>query len=156
MSKRWFLVIPSVALLALTVAVVAAGSTGQDKGVQFTDVKKQTEEFIGYNTSIKLTPEQEAVKKEALTAIPAPCCSDNSAYTCCCPCNMARAIWGLSNYLIAEQGYGAAEVREKVSEWVRFINPSGFSGDVCYSAGGCARPFAKNGCGGMQAGHVAW
>ena len=41
---------------------------------------------------IELTPEQELIKKKALSKIPAPCCSDNSAYTCCCPCNMAPLL----------------------------------------------------------------
>ena len=58
-----------------------------------------------------MTPEQEAIKKTALTKIPAPCCSDNTAYTCCCPCNMAKTWWGLANHLIANEGYGAEQVQ---------------------------------------------
>ncbi|RMH19471.1 MAG: hypothetical protein D6696_10490 [Acidobacteria bacterium] len=139
-------------VLAGLAAVVWAESTAEHDELVFTDVRAQTAEFIGYESSIELTAEQEAIKKEALTAIPAPCCSDNTAYTCCCPCNMSRSVWGLSNYLIAERGYGVEELRAKVEEWIDFINPQGFSGDVCYT-GGCNRPFAKNGCGGMSPSH---
>ena len=106
-------------------------------------------EFIGYNSSIELTPDQEKVKKEALDAVPAPCCNDNTANTCCCPCNLAKTIWGLSHYLIARQGCDVEQVKETVRRWIVFINPHGFSGDVCYT-GGCGRAFSRNGCGGMS------
>lgn len=33
--------------------------------------------------------------------------------------------------------------------WIRCVNPKGFSGDACFT-GGCTRPFAQNGCGGMN------
>lgn len=128
----------------------AATADEQALPVELTDAHAQAEEFIGYYESIELTDEQEAVKREALSAIPAPCCSDNSAYTCCCPCNMAKSNWGLAAWLITEHGYDATQVRESVQEWIGFINPDGFSGDVCYSPGGCARGFAENGCGGMR------
>jgi hypothetical protein len=126
------------------------GSVAMASPVEFTDVRAHTTEFIGYNSSIELTPEQEAIKKKALTKIPAPCCSDNTAYTCCCPCNMAKTWWGLANHLIADEGYGAEEVQAAVEGWIAFINPDGFSGDVCYTAGGCSRAFRENGCGGMN------
>jgi len=132
------------------VAVIAYGlwvSTAE-AGLEFTDVRSQAREFIGYYQSIQLTPEQEAVKKEALSALPAPCCSDNSAYTCCCPCNMAKTVWGLSHHLIADKGYDATQVKKAVEDWFAFINPDGFSGDVCYT-GRCNLPWAQGGCGGM-------
>lgn len=137
---------------ALVLPSLAAEGSGD---LEFTDVKAQSAQFIQYYREIQLTPEQEAVKKEALTALPAPCCSDNTAYTCCCPCNMSLTIWGLSHYLITEKGYGADALKAKVKEWISFINPEGFSGDVCYT-GGCNRPFKENGCGGMRPGHVTW
>jgi hypothetical protein len=68
---------------------------------------------------------------------------------------MAKTIWGLSSYLIAEQGYSADQVSEAVAEWIQFINPGGFSGDACFT-GGCIRPFNKNGCGGMEESRVVW
>lgn len=135
--------------LVLGLALVRAGAEPSAKQVEFTDVAKQTREFIGYYHSLALTPEQEAIKKQALSGIAAPCCSDNTAYTCCCPCNMAKSNWGLSHYLIAELGYDAEQVRTTVSNWIRFINPEGFSGRACYS-GGCMRAFEHDGCGGMD------
>ena len=139
----------------IVAAAVVLPSLAEDGELKFTDVKAQSSQFIQYYRTIELTPEQEAVKKEALTALPAPCCSDNTAYTCCCPCNMSLTIWGLSHYLISEKGYGAEALREKVKDWVAFINPDGFSGDVCYT-GGCGRAFKDNGCGGMRPGHVTY
>lgn len=142
------IVLLTVLVAALAGGLLTAAATGT--GVELTDVETQTRQFIGYYHSIQLTPEQEAIKKEALSALPAPCCSDNNAYTCCCPCNMSKSTWGLSAYLITEQGADAVEVRKAAQEWIAFINPNGFSGDVCYSRGGCMRAFKDNGCGGMS------
>lgn len=145
---------PRAGLTALAVAVVsisavlAFAATGGE--IAFTDVRAQTRQFIDYYNASTLTPEQEAIKREALSALPAPCCSDNSAYTCCCPCNMAKSAWGLAAYLIVEERADADAVRDKVSEWFEFINPDGFSGDVCYTSGGCMKAFRDNGCGGMS------
>lgn len=124
-------------------------------GVEFTDAKAQSAEFIGYYHSIQLDDAQEAIKRAALEPLPAPCCSDNSAYTCCCPCNLSKTIWGLSALLITEHGADADAVRSKVEEWIAFVNPDGYTGNVCTTAGGCPRPFAENGCGGMH-GAVNW
>lgn len=138
----------ALAVVLLSYGLYAGTALSAEGGVEFTDVRSQAREFIGYYHSIELTPEQEAVKEQALTQLPAPCCSDNSAYTCCCPCNMAKSVWGLSNYLIAEKGYDAEQVEKAAQEWFAFINPEGFSGDVCYR-GGCNRSWAEGGCGGM-------
>jgi hypothetical protein len=140
------------ALFTLEYAGTAGASTGTVEtvaGLTFHDVAAQTKEFIGYDGSIHLTPEQEAIRVEALSALPAPCSSDNSAATCCCPCNMAKSVWGLSKYLITEKGADAAQVRQAAQDWFRFINPAGFSGDACYT-GGCNRAFKANGCAGMD------
>jgi hypothetical protein len=151
MRQRTVLVC-SVLLLVAFVAGAGAGlATRAADDLVFGDPKEQTRQFIEYERTIRLTPEQEAVKKEALSQIPAPCCSDNSAYTCCCPCNMAKAIWGMAAYLITEKDADAATVRKKTEEWVRLINPDGFPGDTCYTAGGCGKAFAHDGCGGMSA-----
>jgi hypothetical protein len=143
-------------LLALLGLVFLAGWSAADKlaagpadDLRFTDVQAQTAEFLGYYKTIQLTPAQEAVKKEPLSAIPAPCCSNNAALTCCCPCNLAKSWWGLTHYLIAKKGYDATQVRAKVGEWIYFVNPSSFPGDTC-PTGGCGRPFNKSGCGGMS------
>ena len=108
-----------------------------------------TEQLLAFNDSIRLTAEQEAVRREALEALPAPCCARFSAATCCCECNMARATWGLAKHLIADEGYDAEQVRKAVAAWHAEINPDGFSGEACFN-GGCGRAFANDGCGGMD------
>ena len=49
----------------------------------FRDANAQAKEFIGCYHSIRLTSEQEAIKKAALEPMPAVCCRNSSAYTCC-------------------------------------------------------------------------
>ncbi len=154
-TTRRFLILSAATLVLAAGFAAFATLQAADDDLVFHDVKAQTAEFMGYYKSIQLTPEQEAVKKEALTALPAPCCSDNTAYTCCCPCNMSMTIWGLSNYLVAEKGIDAEALKAKVQEWIAFINPKGFSGEVCYK-GQCGRSFANGGCGGMNPDHVVW
>lgn len=118
--------------------------------VVFRDAETQTRQFMEWERTIRLSPEQQQIKKDALSSIPAPCCSDKSAYTCCCPCNMSRGIWGLANHMIAKRNADAAAVRAKTKEWIAFINPNGYDGKACYT-GRCARPFRQDGCGGMKA-----
>jgi hypothetical protein len=117
--------------------------------IKFYDAHSQAKEFIVYYNSIALTPEQEQIKSEALSTIPAPCCSNNSISNCCCPCNLAKSTWGLSNFLIAKHNYSAKQVKEAVSEWIQFINEDGYSGNACYKRG-CNLPFSEDGCGGMD------
>ncbi len=143
---RGFAAMLAVALMTLS----GAAGANPDEATHSQEVENRTRLYIEYYDTIELTAEQEAVKEEALTAIPAPCCSNNTAYTCCCPCNMAKSWWGLTHYLIAEQGASAEQVQVAIEEWIEFINPDGFSGDSCYS-GGCSRAFHDNGCGGMDA-----
>lgn len=136
--------------LAASLALDRAASSGASRSVKFFDAPSQTAEFIGYSRSITLTPSQQKVREKALRAMAAPCCKEFPLATCCCPCNLAKSAWGLANYMIARRGAGAGEVREAVGGWLAFVNPNGFSGDACNSAGGCARRFAQNGCGGMD------
>jgi len=119
----------------------------------FTGTREETARFIDYFRSIALTPEQERIKVEALTAIPAPCCAENPLATCCCPCNMAKAAWGLSAWLITEKGFGVEQIREATRTWLAAANPDGFSGDACHR-GGCSRAMSQNGCGGMNESQV--
>ncbi len=119
----------------------------------YTGDRAETERLIGYDKAIKLTAAQEAVRVEALSSIPAPCCKEFSAATCCCQCNMKRASDGLAKHLIVNLGADATTVRTNVLAWQKAINPNGFSGDVC-STGGCGRSFKQNGCGGMSEGHL--
>lgn len=141
--------------LLVTVIFSSANSAGQSEELRFNDLKAQTDQFMEWERTIRLTPEQESFKKAALTQIPAPCCADNSAYTCCCSCNISRTIWGLSNYLIAKQGADIITVQAKVVEWIKFINPMGYSGKACYTRG-CARAFKHDGCGGMRRNQVVF
>jgi hypothetical protein len=117
--------------------------------LRFTDVGTQAREFIGYNSSIHLTTEQEAVKREVLEAMPAACCRNSTAYTCCCTCNLSKSVWGLTNYVLTTHHASADQLREVVTAWKEFTNPAGYSGSTCYS-GGCSLPFHDNGCGGMS------
>lgn len=142
-----------VTICVLLVGFVAGSSLLGAGNIVFDDARQQSRQFIEWYQTIKLTPTQKAVKKAALEPLPAPCCSDKSAYTCCCKCNISRTMWGLAHYMIAKQGAGAEEVRRKVQEWVSFINPRGYSGQACYRRG-CGRPFARDGCGGMNAGQL--
>jgi len=123
--------------------------------------------FLQYYEQYILTPEQEAIKREALTALVAPCCDDNSMYTCCCPCNLAKTVWGLSARLVVVEGFDAPAVREAALQWLRFIrrdyykareleqqglDPRTFgvyAGNSCYE-GRCELPFRQGGCGGMS------
>lgn len=147
-----------LAAVAVVAFVAVPGIfTGADRNrndrLAFRNVRAQTEQFIDYYSAIRLTPAQERIKAEALDSIPAPCCKKYSMKTCCCPCNLAKSAWGLSNYLIAKKAYSAPEVKSAAVGWLAFINPEGFTGDACFK-GGCPRPFAQNGCAGMDAAHV--
>ena len=117
--------------------------------LRFTNSATQAREFIGYNSSIRLTAEQEAIKRAVLEAMPAACCRNSTAYTCCCTCNLSKSVWGLSNYVLTTHHGSAEQLREVVNAWKEFTNPAGYSGSSCYS-GGCSLPFHENGCGGMS------
>ena len=137
------------AALATGCSLLGAGE------IVFDNAATQSRQFIEWYRTIELNPRQEAVKKAALEALPAPCCADNSAYTCCCECNVSRTVWGLTHYMIAQQDAGVEQVQEKVKEWIAFVNPKGYSGRSCYN-GGCARPFSNDGCGGMSANQLVF
>jgi hypothetical protein len=137
---------------------VGTHSAASDHGKAMQDLtgdRPETERFLEYERTIDLTPEQEAIRVEALEALPAPCCKQFSAATCCCKCNMARATWGLAKHLIVDQGADVETVRTTVAQWHHAINPDGFSGDSCFT-GGCSRSFRDNGCGGMKDGELVF
>jgi len=138
----------------LTLAAMAAlaldRAAAAQPPVRFFDAPSQAAEFIGYSRSIALTPAQRQIRDRALSGIPAPCCGQFSMATCCCPCNLAKSVWGLSNYLIVRGNAREAQVEKMALAWIRFVNARGFTGDVCDSAGGCARRFVDDGCGGMD------
>ena len=126
-----------------------------------------TQGFIDHYNASSLTPEQESAMEKALRSLKAPCCDDNPMSTCCCPCNLAKSVWGLSSYLIVEENYGIEQVRESASQWLHFIHSDyyvmrelenrgvdphqyGLSYEApCYE-GYCELPFVDGGCGGMQ------
>lgn len=125
-----------------------------------------TQQFIDYYESAPITPEQQRMVDEALLPLKAPCCDDNPMSTCCCDCNLAKSVWGLSGYLIAEKGFNAEDVRSSALQWLRFIHSDYYvgrelesrgvdpdrydlpRGDACYT-GRCELPFTDSGCGGM-------
>ena len=127
-----------------------------------------TQQFIVWYYEIPLLPEEKEVMQQALATIPAPCCDDNSAATCCCECNLARSVWGLSAYLIHEQGYGVEAVREAARQWLQFARsdyyiaaglkargyfPEDYNLTIygsCYR-GMCEFPLTQGGCAGMEA-----
>ena len=119
------------------------------------DVAGKAAEFIGFSRSIRLTPAQQALRDRVLDRIPAACCAKFSARTCCCPCNLARTVWGLPNFLIVRQGADDAALDRGVRQWLALVNPAGFSGKACDQAGGCARKFSRDGCGGMSEGDLS-
>ncbi len=154
---------------AATPAEVAAEIIPQEADSTTYDIPlslDNTQQFIDYYEAAALTAEQESIKEDALLPLKAPCCDDNSMATCCCPCNLAKSVWGLSSYLIVEENYGVEQVRESTLEWLRFIhsdyyvgqelgnrgvNPDKYGlphGDACYT-GRCELTFADDGCGGM-------
>lgn len=143
-----------VGLCAITLLFSIGSQSGaktkaSPKTLKFYDVKAQTPEFIGYNSSIKLTPEQEKLKTDVLSKIPAPCCSQYSIATCCCPCNLAKSVWGLSNYAIANLHYDAKKLNDAVVDWIKFTHKNGYAGNAC-SNGRCTSAFSEDGCGGMK------
>jgi hypothetical protein len=142
-------------LESLTLDHAAPAGSASSHEVAFVHSASQAAEFIGYNRTIALNTDQKNLRDRALSALAAPCCSKFSAATCCCPCNLAKSIWGLSNYLIVERKAGEKEIQKSVRGWVAFVNQKGFSGDVCDMAGGCGRTFAGNGCGGMDEKNLA-
>ena len=137
-------------LLCSALSLSGAPAQKANPDIEFTDAYEQTLQFIEYYENIELTAEQELVKREALVPLPAACCSNNSAYTCCCVCNLSRSVWGLTAHLITERDFNAEQVQAAVKKWIAFVQPAdGFSGDACFK-GGCGRSFKNNGCGGMH------
>lgn len=139
------------ALLLPALAVPAGGASAASptgRNASGRDLKAETREYIR-RADAPLPPELKKVRDEVLSKIPAPCCAKFSAATCCCPCNLAKSIWGLSNTMLVRHKANPKQLREAVLEWIRVNNRAGWTGDACFT-GGCGRAFAKNGCGGMD------
>lgn len=135
---------------------------------------ENTQQFIDWYDSIELSAEEQAIRDIALGSLVAPCCDEYPMSTCCCECNLARSVWGLSAYLIADKDYGVNQVEEATSQWLHFIRPDyyvgreleeegidptpwGFTTESSCFADNCNRPFYTEtpsshlgGCGGME------
>ena len=148
-------VAPALCALLVGVTALSCGDSSSLAATASTDdpigalLALPMEQLIEHDARIELTAEQEEIHRAALTPIPAPCCSDRTAYTCCCTCNLARAWWGLSKVLITEHGQSAAEVQANVERWIGNLRPEGFTGDSCYT-GRCSRAAKHDGCSGMD------
>jgi len=147
MNKKNILII--LLTLFFGLGLTQAQEESKSDTLKFNDVKAQAKEFIADYRSIKLSPAQEKIKVEALSDISAPCCSTFPMATCCCPCNLAKSVWGLSSFLIAKKNYNVKQVKEAVIAWIQFTNPSGFNGKACFQ-NRCEAAFHKDGCGGMK------
>jgi len=92
--------VAALAGLAAVAGFATPASAGPPKGakktVEFQNVRSDAERFIDFSSAITLTPAQARIRAEALTAIPAPCCSDYTMETCCCPCNLAKRVGAVS------------------------------------------------------------
>lgn len=153
-KSRFAPVLFLIASMAVSAGSLVANSDSESAATDWTageyeGSREQVLELMGYYRSIELTAEQEAVRRQALDSMPAPCCNNFSAATCCCECNLSRSIWGLSKLLITEHQANAEQVRAAVEGWIAALNPTGYEGDTC-STGRCNLPFKHDGCGGMQ------
>jgi hypothetical protein len=145
-----FLVLPGF------LSIVAAGGSTQsgDRQTRFADSAPQAAEFIRDSHAIVLTSPERDLRDRALRAIASPCCSKFPMATCCCSCNLAKSVWGVTNVMIQRGHPSESQIQGAVREWLAFVNPSGFDGRSCDTPGGCARAFSKGGCGGMSEGDL--
>jgi hypothetical protein len=129
---------------------------------------ENTERFVDYYKNINLTFEQKKIKDNALSKIPATCCPDKPMSTCCCTCNLAKSVWGLSNFLIKEKNYDSKQVKKEALLWLHFIREEYYIKEElkkrgielssvgltperssCYTRR-CNLSFKESGCGGMN------
>lgn len=111
--------------------------------------KDQLRTYMRYDSEITLDADQQAVRRDVLAKIPAPCCSSYTAETCCCACNLSRALWGFTKHLITEKGLGPSQLDREVRDWLAKLRPTGFSGDACFK-GRCGDSIRDGACGGMN------
>ncbi|MFQ5458047.1 MAG: hypothetical protein ACE5FC_06310 [Myxococcota bacterium] len=143
-----------VAAISLAGPMAGARAAGDENGPrtgqspEFEGSRSEAARFMSYYRTIHLTPEEKAFRDRALGTMPAPCCGNFSMATCCCACNLARSVWGLSNHLI-KQGKGEKAARAGVKAWLGALSPQGHSGNVC-PTGGCNASLASGACGGMN------
>lgn len=113
------------------------------------DISLKMSKYITYYKTIELTDSQKSLKDRALKKIKAPCCKDRTMDTCCCPCNLAKSVWGLSAYLITKENVNENQLILAVNNWIKISHQGKIAGDSCYK-GHCTLPVHKDGCGGMD------
>jgi len=109
---------------------------------------------------------------DALTALVAPCCDDNTAFRCCCEkdgqaCNIIRSGKGLAAHLIQDLDFETGQIQSSVLEWFQFARPDYYLAaeldaqglkpkdydlttyGSCYRQM-CDVPISQGGCGGMK------
>jgi hypothetical protein len=137
-------------MLSSTIAL--AGDSGQMHQMKDGEKKMVSRaevlEHMQYGKAHDLTDAQEALRVAGLDGLTAPCCKDFSAATCCCPCNLAKALWGMTKKMIIEDEATAEEINVAAAGWLENISAKEFTGDACFT-GGCGRNMRNNGCGGM-------
>jgi len=101
--------------------VVPQGGTATTYGIPLS--LENTQQFIDWHNSLELSAEEQSIRDAALDPLVAPCCDSYPMTSCCCPCNLARSVWGLSAYLITEKGYEVNQLRESADQWLHFIRP---------------------------------
>jgi hypothetical protein len=129
-------------------------------------------QFVEWWYTIVPSVESDVRYVDALTALVAPCCDDNTAFRCCCEtdgqaCNIIRSGKGLAAHLILEHGFDTDVIRNSVLEWFRFArsdyylaaaleereifpDPYGLTTvGSCYRSM-CGVPISQGGCGGMK------
>ena len=129
-------------------------------------------QFIEWWSSLVPLVEDDPRYYDALSALVAPCCDDNTAFRCCCEkngkaCNIIRSGKGLAAYLIHDLDFETEGIRASVFEWFRFARPDYYlaaeleargvspipygltTEGSCYR-GLCETPISQGGCGGMQ------
>jgi hypothetical protein len=129
-------------------------------------------QFIEWWGSLVPLVEDDPRYYDALSALVAPCCDDNTAFRCCCEkngqsCNIIRSGKGLAAHLIHDLDFETEQIRASVFEWFRFARPDYYlaaeleargvspipygltTEGSCYR-GLCNTPISQGGCGGMQ------
>lgn len=159
MSRKRIVLLLALSLLLVggfTFATAEKSAAEKDwTQTRYDGSEEEVRTLMAFYSSIQLTPEQEQVREAALRDMPAPCCNNFSAATCCCECNLSRSLWGLAKHLIADRGADAKLVRSAVEAWVSALNPAGYEGRTCMT-GKCSLPFKAGGCGGMAEDHLIY
>jgi hypothetical protein len=158
-------------LETITSEIVPVSGTRTEYGIPLS--LESLPQFVGWWYSLVPAAETDPRYAEALSALVAPCCDDNTAFHCCCEteagqaCNIIRSGKGLAAHLILDLDFTTDQVRESVLQWFRFarwdyyvaaemvargIDPAAYgltAEGSCYR-GLCPTPISQGGCGGMQ------